>query len=160
MAWVGHTTIDDAVMSTFLQACQTDDSQYFLRWPHRVSGFVASLPKEEISPEGQLFDGDRELRWRRVEQGYSVLLLSNIDTPDPKEIFDYQKHSFQAIGNFWDTQTWNAQVYPDTETRLPTSISTNGVDIKQRHFVDRTTATVYFTALVVVPSSSKKKEDS
>lgn len=160
MAWVGHTTIDDAAMQAFLQACQTDDSQYFLRWPHRVSGFVASLPKEGISPEGQLFNCDRELRWRQLAQGYSVLLLSNIDTPDPQKTFNYQKQSFQAIGNDWDTQTWNAHVYPETETRLPAPIATNGVDIKQRHFIDKTTATVHFTALVVVPPSSKQKEAS
>ena len=160
MVWVGHTTVDAKAMQTFLQTCQTNNSQYFLRWPHQVSGFVVSLPEEGISPEGQLFDCDRELRWRQSEQGYSVLLLSNIDTPDPKETFDYQKHSFQAIGNCWDTQTWNAQVYPETETRLPAPISTNGVDIKQRHFIDQTTATVHFTALVVVSPSSKKQEDS
>jgi hypothetical protein len=160
MAWVGHTTIHAENIQEFLEDCQTTTSRYFLRWPGRVSGFEANLPPDELSPEGQLFDGDRELRWRRKDESYSVLLLSDVDSVEANQPLNLHGQSFQAIGTNWETRTWNAHVYSDTETRLPAVVSSNGVNVHQRHFIDQTTATVRFTALVVALSSNQKKEGS
>ena len=160
MAWVGYTTIDSLTkLQHFLQSCQTTTSQYFMRWLDRGSVFNAQPSLDSLSPMGQLFDSDRELRWRFQGGRYSVLLLSNVDTPGAEQPLTLHDCCFQPIGNAWKTQTFNAHVYPETETRLPAPIATNGVNIHQRHFIDRATATVHFTALVVA-SSASKKEDS
>lgn len=159
MAWVGHTMIDSLTkLQKFLQSCQTTTSQYFMRWPDCVSGFKAQPLPNNLSPMGQLFDSDRELRWRFQGGRYSVLLLSNVDDPVAEQPLTFHNCCFQPIGNAWKTQTFNAHVYPETETRLPAPIATNGVNIHQRFFIDRATATVHFTALAVAPSAIKQED--
>lgn len=157
MARVAHTTLEsEEALREFLEACQkASNSYYFMRWPSHVSGFVTSLSGGSISPEGQLFDGDRELRWRREGAGYSVLLLT---TNDAAESLEIQGTTFEVIEGDWDARTRNAHVYPPTETRLPTVIAASGVDISQRYFIDKTTETVHFIALVAGSSSSTSEK--
>lgn len=148
MAWVGHTMLaSEAALRELLEACQTTpDSYYFLRWPSHVSGFVTPLPEGALSPEGQLFKGDRELRWRRQGEKYSALLLT---TENATKSLEIQGVTFDAVDGHWEAQTRNAHVHAPTETRLPAVIAANGVDVSQRYFVDKNTATVHFVALVV-----------
>lgn len=112
---------------------------YFLRWPHKVSGIVEQLPDEFPSPEGQMFNCDRELRWKQQGQHFSVLLLSTTGS----------EPGFKGIGQKWETQQRDAHIYPATETRFPKGLSSTKVDVAQRYFMDADTATVHFVALTV-----------
>lgn len=120
---------------------ETDPPCYFLRWPHKVSGFQTQQPTGFPGPEGQMFDHRQELRWR--QQGaaeYSILLLS-LDPPSIEE--------FQPLEGQWKTQERKAHVYPPGETRFPRQIHHANVNIAQRYFVDDSTATVHFVALTL-----------
>lgn len=115
------------------------DCCFFLKWPHKVSGFCHQLPAEFPSPEGQLFDRKQELRWKQQKQGYSILLLST-----------EKLHSgFQPVGEAWKAQEQKASLYPTAETRFPKGINDQGVDVGQRYFLDPQTATVHFVALTL-----------
>jgi hypothetical protein len=139
-AFVGTRTVASAEeLRSLLEQHQTEKSCFFLRWPHRVSGFCKTLPPDFPSPEGQLFDSQKELRWQPQGQGYSVLLLS-ASGPQPK---------FEPVGGTWEIQAQDAHLYPKTETRFPQGINNQQVNIGQRYFIDPQTATVHFVALKV-----------
>lgn len=139
-AFVGTRTVASAeALRSLLQQQQTEKSCFFLRWPHKVSGFCRELPPDFPSPEGQLFDSQKELRWKQQGQGYSVLLLS-ASGPQPE---------FDPLGSAWEIQTQNAHLYPKTETRFPKGINDQQVNVGQRYFTDPETATVHFVALKV-----------
>ena len=63
-----------------LEKLATEDSYYFVRSPHAVSGICMKLP-EEFFPgfEGQMFNADRELRWKKQGSAYQALLLSRVE---------------------------------------------------------------------------------
>lgn len=141
-AFVGTRTVESAEdLRSLLQQHKTEKSCFFLCWPHKVSGFCQTLPSDFPSPEGQLFDSQKELRWKQQGQGYSVLLLSASE-----------KHpDFEAIGEAWHVQVQDAHPYPKTETRFPRGLDYREKDfnIGQRYFSDPETATVHFVALKV-----------
>ncbi|AFZ22168.1 hypothetical protein [Allocoleopsis franciscana] len=126
-------------LKNLLQQSSTQPNYYFLRWPHKVSGIVGQLPNEFPSPEGQMFNYDRELRWKQQGQHFSVLLLSTTGA----------EPGFKPIGQKWETQQRDAHIYPATETRFPKGLSSTNVDVAQRYFMDADTATVHFVALTV-----------
>jgi hypothetical protein len=125
-----------------LQTSSNQHSYYFLRWPHKVSGIKEQLPDEFPSPEGQMFNCDRELRWKQQGQHFSVLLLSTTGS----------QSGFKSIGQKWKIQQRDAHIYPATETRFPKGLSSTKIDVAQRYFMDADTATVHFVALTVVKS--------
>ncbi|MGI0485032.1 hypothetical protein ACN4EK_06320 [Pantanalinema rosaneae CENA516] len=125
-------------LSKVLEDYKNHNSRYFLRWVHQVSGIVSELP-EPLSPEGQMFDDKRELRWKKHSKGFELLLLSTTGADD----------RFTSIGTAWECQNRDAQIYPPTETRFPTGIDHRGVNVGQRYFLDAHTATVHFVALTV-----------
>lgn len=141
-ASIGTCTVASAeALRALLLQQQTEKSCFFLRWPHKVSGFCKALPSDFPSPEGQLFDSQKELRWKQQGQGYSVLLLSaNERHPD-----------FEPLGESWDVHVQDAHPYPKTETRFPQGLDymEKDFDIGQRYFTDPETATVHFVALKV-----------
>lgn len=138
-----------------LQQPSTQPNYYFLRWHHKVSGIVEQLPDEFPSPEGQMFNCDRELRWKQQRQGYyTVLLLSNTG----------QLPVFTSVGEDWETEQRGAYGYRPDETRFPRSLDfpksldiriskeeskTNKPKLAQRYFIDKKTSTVHFVALTV-----------
>jgi hypothetical protein len=63
-----------------LDKLATEESYYFVRSPHAVSGICMKLP-EEFFPgfEGQMFNADRELRWKKQGSAYQALLLSRVE---------------------------------------------------------------------------------
>jgi hypothetical protein len=130
-------------LRSLLQQHQTEKSCFFLRWPHKVSGFCRTLPPDFPRPEGQLFDSQKELRWKQQGKGYSVLLLS-ASGPQP---------GFHPISGTWTYQDQEAHLYPPKETRFPRGIDdlVNGkqINVNQRYFSDLQTATVHFVALKV-----------
>lgn len=138
-AFVGTCMVASAeALRSLLQQHQTEKSCFFLRWPHQVGGFCHTLPPDFPSPEGQLFDSKKELRWKQQGQGYSVLLLSETEKLD----------DFETVEADWETCDRSAKIYPPTETRLPYGIADNGINIEQRYFRDKKTAMVHFVALV------------
>ncbi|MFB2974752.1 hypothetical protein [Microseira sp. BLCC-F43] len=138
-----------------LQSMSHQPGYYFLRWPHAVSGILEKLPEEFPSPEGQMFNFDRELRWKQQKPGlYTVLILSN----------NGETAGFTAIDGNWKTQQRDAYGYRTDETRFPRSLiypeslaprfsedktQTNKPKLAQRYFIDANTSTVHFVALTV-----------
>ncbi|MBW4458636.1 MAG: hypothetical protein KME47_00050 [Nodosilinea sp. WJT8-NPBG4] len=148
-AFVGTQTVESAEeLRSLIQQFQGEKSCFFLRWPHKVSGFCKTLPDEFPSPEGQVFDSQKELRWKQQGiGGYSVLLLSaNGTNPDFEPISDSRNIQIQ-----WEVQTQDAHPYPQTETRFPKGLNykEEGFNLGQRYFFDLQTATVHFVALKV-----------
>lgn len=146
----------------------TSSSYYFLRWQHRVGGFwqrrndfadlaadirdrlynhpvnnfTPKQPETFPSPEGQLFNSTLELRWKQAGDKYRVLILSSRKSePD-----------FQRIERDWQFSEQSAIVHRSTETRFPKALNSDKVNIAQRYFSDRATATVHFVALTVKSS--------
>lgn len=146
MSFVGVKEVDspDALRKLLDQLADGSGHDfYFLRWPHQVSGFQKNLPHEFPSPEGQMFNHDRELRWKQHSKGFSVLMLSIGNAEQAMQL------GFSPIGQQWRTQKKHAHVYPGTETRFPQVIKAGQVDIAQRYFIDQQTSTVHFVALTV-----------
>lgn len=141
-------------------------SYYFLRWSHRVSGFwqrrfeefpslaadigdrinVKQIEAAFPSPEGQMFNNQLELRWKKKQANYEVLLLSATGSKE-----DYP--DFQLVGNDWKVVNRNAHLYASgptqTETRFPKKFDYQDINVAQRYFMDSQTATVHFVALTL-----------
>ena len=138
-AFVGVKEVDSQEeLEALLINLSIDSDRYFLKWAHQVSGFEKQ-PSSFPSPEGQMFNRNRELRWKKRGQGYSLLLLSAKSSED----------GFSPIGQEWEIQDRAAQVYPSKETRFPKGISGGQANIAQRYFIDRRTSTVRFVALTL-----------
>lgn len=140
-AFVGEKTVSSPEDLKRLLDQYADDSDYyyFLRWPHKVSGFQKQIPSDFPSPEGQMFNQERELRWKQQGEQFSVLVLST----------QTSESGFKLVGEAWESQKWNAHIYPPTETQFPKGIADSDVDIAQRYFLDKHTSTVHFVALTV-----------
>lgn len=139
---VSEKLLSEEELRHLLEAPSTTPTYYFLRWADKVSGIIDSL-KDFPSPEGQMFNSDRELRWKQQGQMFSVLLLSTTGL----------EPGFRAIGEKWQFQQREAHIYPTTETRFPKEFQHRNVNIAQRYFIDAQTATVHFVALTVVKKS-------
>ncbi|MEG4998167.1 hypothetical protein [Microcoleus sp. B4-D4] len=134
-----------------LEKLATEDSYYFVRSPHAVSGICMKLP-DEFFPgfEGQMFDSDRELRWKKQGSAYEALLLSSVAA---------DLEGFEAIGKNWEYCDRAAYFHDLNEPKFPKTfmykgkndekIESNDISIGQRYFQDKRTATVQFVALTV-----------
>lgn len=141
-AFVGTCTVaSEQELRSLIEALQTKESCFFLKWPHKVSGFCKALPTDFPSPEGQMFDRQKELRWKKQGKGFSVLLLSA----------DGAHSDFEPIGDGWDVHVQDAHSYPKTETRFPQGLDYDekGFNLGQRYFANPRTAIVHFVALKV-----------
>jgi hypothetical protein len=132
--------LDELSLKQLIERCIVGRTWYCLRWPHDIT-FVAGLPDDFSCTEGQVFNSDRELRWKRQNGEYVVLLLSKTEVDD------------QALQPLDEKQTWlirdlNAHFYSSTETRFPQGVSyPDELDMGQRYFIDRETGIVQFVAL-------------
>ncbi|MBR8832949.1 MAG: hypothetical protein DSM106950_02610 [Stigonema ocellatum SAG 48.90 = DSM 106950] len=133
-------------LKSLLEKLAIEPSYYFLRSAHAVSGICMKLPHEFPTPEGQMFNGDRELRWKKQRSGYDVLLLSRVEV---------NLEGMQPVPNNWEIWDFNAYFYND-ETKFPNGFTFKGLNdeditipIGQRYFKDKDTATVHFIALTV-----------
>ncbi|NET50640.1 MAG: hypothetical protein F6K09_18500, partial [Merismopedia sp. SIO2A8] len=79
---VPEDAVPEATLEKVIKDCIQEPSWYFLRSPHKVSGIQTGHPSNISAPEGQVFNHERELRWKRRGNAYEVLLLSAIDTTD------------------------------------------------------------------------------
>ena len=134
-----------------LEKLATKESYYFVRSPHAVSGICMKLP-EEFFPgfEGQMFNADRELRWKKQGSAYQALLLSRVEA---------DLEGFEPIGEKWEWCDRTAYFHPLDEPKFPKTfvykgeddekIVSNNISIGQRYFQEKRTATVHFVALTV-----------
>ena len=152
---VSEQLLTEEGVKQLLQRTSNESDYYFLKWPHKVSGILSELPKDVMSPEGQMFNCDRELRWKQQKPGlYTVLILSN----------NGEEAGFTAIDGNWKTQQRDAYGYRSDETRFPRSLifsesldprisgektHKNQPKLAQRYFIDANTSTVHFIALTV-----------
>lgn len=121
---------------------QTQDSYYFLRWSHQVSRNWETAPEEKDFPmlEGQMFNEQCELRWKRKPNDiYEVLLLSTTG----------EQPEFTKIGETWETQQRKAHLNSPTDRRFPKNLPPEKTDIAQRYFINAKTATIHFVALTI-----------
>lgn len=144
-------SLDD--LKNLLDKLATEDSYYFLRSAHAVSGICRKLPQEFPTPEGQMFNADRELRWKKQKSGYEVLLLSRIAV----DLEGMQPVPTNRETSNWEICDLNAYFYKN-ETKFPNGFTFKGQNdedinldeiIAQRYFKDADTATVHFIALTV-----------
>ncbi|MCC3438169.1 MAG: hypothetical protein JGK30_23995 [Microcoleus sp. PH2017_40_RAT_O_B] len=134
-----------------LEELATEESYYFVRSPHAVSGICRKLPDEfSLGFEGQMFNSDRELRWKKQGSVYEALILSRV----PADL-----EGFEAIGENWECCDRAAYFHSLDEPKFPKTfiykgkndekIESNDISIGQRYFQDQRTATVHFVALTV-----------
>jgi hypothetical protein len=142
MAYVRTTFLTEDSLKLLLENWKTEGTYYFLRWYDRVSGFVSQLPEGNLSPEGQMFNREFELRWKKQGDRFSILILSKVE----KELGE----TWHEIPANWTYQDRKAFMYPATETRFPKEIQSEIVNIGQRYFQDADTNTTHFIALTVV----------
>lgn len=128
------------VLLEIIEPLLSPSSYYFLRWTDRVSGIIQEKPTAEDFPmlEGQMFNYEYELRWKYKHQSHYELLLLSTKGEHP---------SFTPLGKTWVIEEHNAHIYSATETRFPKDFHTTNVDVAQRYFRDKKTATVHFVAL-------------
>lgn len=150
-AFVGNKeNISESELRTLLDNYKGDECYYFLRWADRVSGVIENLPNS-LSPEGQMFNADLEIRWKQKRGNYDVLLLSEYDNDYP------EFHGFDRFPQAWQAETRNAKFYTATETRFPKGfVYPKNLNISQRYFKDRATGIVHFVALTIDTSIGTK----
>lgn len=149
--FVGFKEVSEEELKNLLQKLSTPNSYYFMRSPSHVSGIVKSL-EEFPTPEGQMFDRELELRWKKQPSGYSVLLLTTKG----------ERNDFTRLGEEWEVKERPAYGYHPDETRFPKSRVYTEIDVRisdknqkgkpklaQRYFIDARTATVHFVALTL-----------
>ncbi|MEG4287357.1 hypothetical protein Q5692_01570 [Microcoleus sp. C2C3] len=136
-----------------LEKLATEESYYFVRSPHAVSGICMKLP-DEFFPgfEGQMFNADRELRWKKQGSAYQALLLSRVEA---------DLEGFEPIDKDCEWQICDRAAYFHRldEPKFPKTfvykgendekIVSNNISIGQRYFQEKRTATVHFVALTV-----------
>ena len=140
-AFVGtRDNLDANQLREILDNLKIAKTYYFLRWANRVSGIIDELT-DFPSPEGQMFNEDLELRWKQKGEVYEALLLSSVND-------DYL--DFEPLAQAWETEDCGAYFYPETETRFPKGFNyPKELNIAQRYFKDKHTATVHFVALTI-----------
>lgn len=144
-------------LKKLLEKLANEESYYFVRSPHAVSGIQMKLP-EQFPPyfEGQMFNSEREIRWKKQGNSYEILLLSRVEI-EPNLGFQPIYNEPEEIE--WEVCDRHAYFYDIDETKFPKSfifkdinnqdIDPKTIPIRQRYFHEKKTATVHFVALTV-----------
>ena len=163
MAFVGTKNLNSLEeLKHFLVNIKQDSNYYFWRSPHKVSGIKSELSEDiNSATEGQVFNSQWELRWKKNKSGYTLLLLSKENTDVCSQ--------FKPIPFDWEIEDRKALLYEankkisdreirSKETRFPKGFEhnfaikeseTNKPKICQRYFLNSQTSTVHFVALTV-----------
>ncbi|MEM1253270.1 MAG: hypothetical protein AAGI69_12620 [Cyanobacteria bacterium P01_H01_bin.21] len=158
-------TVSQEQLVSVLKQLAPSQSAYFLRWPHRVSGWRSTLPKEVLSPQGQLVTANLELRWQRHGNRYDLLLLSasSLKT-EVKELLKFQS----LANNQWQTCLRPVLPYRERIPQYPKRFQYKGINpdqLQQRYFRNAQTGLVQFVALALgdvtpVPESSSNNSEN
>jgi hypothetical protein len=152
IGYVGFKQVSSSVeLKNLVDKLVVPKSYYFVRSPHAVSGICRKLPDElSLGFEGQMFNSDRELRWKKQGSVYEALILSRV----PADL-----EGFEAIGKHWECCDRAAYFHSLDEPKFPKTfiykgendekIDSKNITIGQRYFKDQRTATVHFIALTV-----------
>ncbi len=150
MSYVGCRTVSSVDELRGLMGKYTDDSAfYFLRWSNRVSGIVSQLPEDFEGAEGQMFNPQLELRWKREGEGYSVLLLSQGKSVDSE--------GFVALSGNWQVEVHGALMHDQRNPQYPNQFKYQGTKpsaLRQCYFRNADTGVVHFIALTLRPIES------
>jgi hypothetical protein len=124
------------------EASNMPDNYYFLRYSHTVSGICLKLLPEREEIEGQMFNANCELRWKKYKTGYEALILSK-----QKVTLD----RFKELSGKWKIVDHKAYWHDVNETKFPKGFifPDEKPNIHQRYFQNSDTATVHFVALTV-----------
>lgn len=132
----------------------SNEQFFFLRSLHQVSGIVtpSDLP-DQLSPEGQMFSAQAELRWKKSAQGYDLLWLGQQQPAD--------ETAFTSIKGEWQIEDKTAILH-DRKTpqfpklfRYPKGLKKR---LGQRYFRDGNTSIVHFIALtIMLPKTTNDK---
>jgi hypothetical protein len=145
MSFVGFKkSVSVAELLKLIDKLAIERNYYFCRWSHQVSENWETAPEAKHFPmlEGQMFNEQCELRWKRKpNDNYELLLLSIAPI----------ESDFIQIGETWETQQRDAHLLSSTSTyrRFPKHLPQKKTDIAQRYFIDKKTATVHFVALTI-----------
>jgi hypothetical protein len=156
MSYVASTQVEsESQLRELLEKHTRGSSYYFLRWTHAVSGILTELPSE-LSPEGQLFNADLELRWQQTLQGYQVLLLSQSEQPGFEPLLGEWEHEDHPIllhdsKKFQDLNGFTCFKNPQYPNGFTYSSAIDRDRIQQRYFRNTKTLAVQFIALTVKP---------
>ncbi len=158
-AFVGKRTLSSGneLKKLLLEMVPATSRYYFLRWVHKVSGFVDELPTDFPSPEGEMLTSKFEVRWKQARQGYEVLLLHSSE-PD-------SNWEFEPIGKDWTaSKPLPAHLHPHgalqatdrQDTRYPKLfIYPDSLRLQQQYFQNQHTGTVHFVALTLAEPEVK-----
>jgi hypothetical protein len=149
--YVGFKQVSSSVeLKTLLDKLVADKSYYFVRSPHAVSGICMNLPLDFPGFEGQMFNADRELRWKKQANQYELLILSRVEA---------DLEGFEQLTEEWQICDRPACFHDIEETKFPKSfiyqgendekIDSKNISIAQRYFQDQKTTTVHFVALTI-----------
>jgi hypothetical protein len=149
--YVGFKQVSSASeIKNLLDKLVAQKSYYFVRSPHAVSGICMNLPPDFPGFEGQMFNADRELRWKKQANQYEVLILSRVEA---------DLEGFEQLTEEWEICDRHACFHDIDETKFPKSfiykgekdekVNSQNISIGQRYFQDPKTATVHFVALTV-----------
>ena len=141
-------------LAAVLEQLAAPKSAYFLRWPHRVSGWRSKLPKEFPSPQGQLVTASLELRWQCHNSGYDLLLLS---TESVERKADKLPKFKTLANNQWQTCLRPVLSYRERIPQYPKRFQYKGINpdhLQQRYFRNAQTGLVQFVALALISVAS------
>jgi hypothetical protein len=145
---IQRSPLDETALQALISRCIPGDAWHCLRWPHDTL-FGTGLQVDLSAPEGQVFNQHRELRWKRQNDGYEVLVLSSTPISDTvlRPLLESEPQPSESEPQ-WLIRDLNAHFYPATETRLPRGVAfPKALDIGQRYFIHRETGMVQFVAL-------------
>ncbi|MFM7448360.1 MAG: hypothetical protein ACKO24_07170 [Leptolyngbyaceae cyanobacterium] len=144
-AFVGTRSLEsDAALITLLQDCSAVPRYYFLRWVHQVE-WTTEIPSANFpSPEGEMITPQFEIRWKKVQQGYDVLLLA---VGEPSQI----PTAFEPLPFNWEVSEPLAVHLlgqgAEQDMRFPRNLYyPPTLNLQQRYFQDQQTGTVHFVA--------------
>jgi hypothetical protein len=191
--FVGYKQVPLSVteLQNLISELVIEPSYYFFRRTHAVSGIKEQPPtNDDFSTmiEGQMFNHQFELRWKRkARDSYEVLLLTIADNHNNfiplKEISEKNKEPWRIEPNNQEkfpSYAYPAYGYRPDETRFPKELiyppnlnirlkdeNKKYPKLAQRYFIDNETSTVQFVALTVEihqhdqnSSPTAKKTDS
>lgn len=165
--FVGSQILEtEAEVSAIIQNLASSSPYYFLRWPHKVSGIITQTKFEQefhpqgLSPVGQVFTQDWELRWERRSRRltkkpaqYHLLWLGKIEAEAIIPGFTALEENQRPIA--WKTVDYLAVSYQEDSSegtrfprgfRIPADFSKES--LQQRHFIQAKTGITQFVALV------------